>query len=302
MLVATSAAGFWYLAKPMAAYSDGFIGYTRDSGGVWLLGAGVVVAIACRLLARSTTWSARVRHTIPATLAIVVLLLAAYAYFFREPERTDGCLRRLRNANVRVVRDADWSGGGGARLGGPRSTLVLAGSGLLSHRDDVQRLLLLQDEDRARALLEHAPVSGLRASRADARSAAASCTPSHARPVPWRRLLAGAVAAALVLFASRLSFWRAAAPVRAHVEYAGLIPKLESLAGRFADDDLVDRRVEERVGHARAARCRSPTSTLATSSCSTHRGHPSARSRTSSRGRSRSTRTCSFSEAEERIC
>jgi len=36
-----------------------------------------------------------------------------------------------------------------------------------------------------------------------------------------------------------ISYWRAAAPVRAHVEYAGLIPKLESLAGRFGDNDLV---------------------------------------------------------------
>ena len=34
-------------------------------------------------------------------------------------------------------------------------------------------------------------------------------------------------------------FWRAAAPVRAHVEYAGLIPRLEALAARFGDRDLL---------------------------------------------------------------
>ena len=59
-----------------------------------------------------------------------------------------------------------------------------------------------------------------------------------ARPVLWRRLLAVAVAVALFIPLA-FSFWRAAIPVRAHVEYAGLIPKLESLADRFADDDLV---------------------------------------------------------------
>jgi hypothetical protein len=34
-------------------------------------------------------------------------------------------------------------------------------------------------------------------------------------------------------------FWWQARPVRAHVEYAGLIPQVERLAARFADDDLV---------------------------------------------------------------
>jgi hypothetical protein len=36
-----------------------------------------------------------------------------------------------------------------------------------------------------------------------------------------------------------VTFWRAATPVRHHVEYAGLIPRLEQLAGRFGDHDLV---------------------------------------------------------------
>ena len=33
--------------------------------------------------------------------------------------------------------------------------------------------------------------------------------------------------------------WRAAGPIRPHVEYAGLIPAVEKIAGRFGEDDLV---------------------------------------------------------------
>ena len=54
----------------------------------------------------------------------------------------------------------------------------------------------------------------------------------------WRRaprLLLGLVF--LVLLGSH--YVRVSRPVVEHVEYAGLIPKLEELAGRFADDDLV---------------------------------------------------------------
>src|SRR5688500_4323287 len=52
----------------------------------------------------------------------------------------------------------------------------------------------------------------------------------------------------MVVSASRLTactpliavaFWHASDPVRRHIEYAGLIPKMEALAGRFGDRDLL---------------------------------------------------------------
>ena len=46
-------------------------------------------------------------------------------------------------------------------------------------------------------------------------------------------------AVCLLFAALGAMFWRAAAPVRAHVEYAGLIPRLEALAARFGDRDLL---------------------------------------------------------------
>jgi hypothetical protein len=45
----------------------------------------------------------------------------------------------------------------------------------------------------------------------------------------------GLVVAAII----GVAFWRQSAPVRAHVEYAGLIPRLEALAAKFTDRDLV---------------------------------------------------------------
>ncbi len=58
---------------------------------------------------------------------------------------------------------------------------------------------------------------------------------ARARLAGWIRYAAGVA----VLTAIALSFWQAAAPVRAHVEYAGLIPRLEALAGRLTDRDLL---------------------------------------------------------------
>jgi hypothetical protein len=51
--------------------------------------------------------------------------------------------------------------------------------------------------------------------------------------------VAGAIALALVTIPIGLAFWRAADPVRHHVEYAGLIPHLEQLSGQIGDNDLV---------------------------------------------------------------
>jgi len=58
---------------------------------------------------------------------------------------------------------------------------------------------------------------------------------ARARLAGWIRYGVGAA----VLAAIAASFWQAAAPVRAHVEYAGLIPRLEALANRLTDRDLL---------------------------------------------------------------
>ncbi len=46
-------------------------------------------------------------------------------------------------------------------------------------------------------------------------------------------------AGAIVLAMSGWNYWNAARPIRRHIEYAGIIPRMEQLAGGFNADDLV---------------------------------------------------------------
>ena len=58
------------------------------------------------------------------------------------------------------------------------------------------------------------------------------------RPARWlngARLVAGALVVALLA----TTFWQQSRPIVGYVEYAGLIPRLEALAAKFADNDLV---------------------------------------------------------------
>jgi hypothetical protein len=61
--------------------------------------------------------------------------------------------------------------------------------------------------------------------------------PPSARRKRWQSI--AAVIGATVVLALGFQFWRASQPLLAHVEYAGLIPKLETLAKNFGDRDLV---------------------------------------------------------------
>lgn len=51
--------------------------------------------------------------------------------------------------------------------------------------------------------------------------------------------IARAVIGAVVVAGLAVQFWQASRPVAQHVEYAGLIPRIEQLAGTFGDRDLV---------------------------------------------------------------
>jgi hypothetical protein len=60
-----------------------------------------------------------------------------------------------------------------------------------------------------------------------------------ATPAPAWTAAVGSILVVAVLFPVGLTFWRHSAPIRNHVEYAGLIPKLEQLAARVGDRDLL---------------------------------------------------------------
>ncbi len=61
----------------------------------------------------------------------------------------------------------------------------------------------------------------------------------HPRRWPARSDMVRDAALVAALLPLALAFWTESRPVARHVEYAGLIPRLESLAARFGDEDLV---------------------------------------------------------------
>jgi hypothetical protein len=255
LLIASAIIGFWYLAKPMASYSEGFIGYTLDRGGLYMLAAGIVGAIACRVLARSAKWSAVVRAVIPTILAMGVVVLWVYGYFLREPGG------RTAAFDAYAMRTFAWYVtpiGLGAAIAGwallarrafwrdPAFFLtVTAYSAFFFYK---MRIVPEHFWSTRRFLAFTLPglmigLGGLVFTVAGSRTTADPAvddnqTKAGQRVAMWR--VAITVAVACVVFVPlAIAYWRAAAPVRPHVEYAGLIPKLESLAGRFGDNDLV---------------------------------------------------------------
>ena len=102
--------------------------------------------------------------------------------------------------------------------------------------------------------------------------------------------------------AARREYVARGASRRGHVEYAGIIPRLEQLAGSIGDDDLLIVESRDAAPTCTSWRCRSPTSTRATCSCSTRRCRTRRRSRRSSSGRARATDACSSSAAAAPTC
>ena len=68
--------------------------------------------------------------------------------------------------------------------------------------------------------------------------AAAAATWGLGERLRWRRTLSGAIGMVFILLLG-LQYVRAAAPVARHVEYEGLIPRLEAMAGWMGDKDLL---------------------------------------------------------------
>jgi len=258
LLIASTMFGFWYLARPMAAYSEGFIGYTRDRGGLYMLGAGIVGAVVSRMVARSAKWSAVVRAVIPTMLAIAVVVLWVYGYFLREPGG------RTAAFDAYAMRTFAWYvtpiGLGAAIVGwallvrrafwrDPAFFLTVTTYSVFFFYK--MRIVPEHFWSTRRFLAFTLPglmvgLGGLVFTAAGSRTTDAMAdrivddneTKARQRVSVWRVAIALAIAC-VVFIPLAFAYWRAAAPVRPHVEYAGVIPKLESLAGRFGDNDLV---------------------------------------------------------------
>jgi hypothetical protein len=254
-LAVVGGVGFWYIAVPMVAYSANYLTFTRDEGGL-ALGAGAVGAVALRRWLRQERWARTVRWLAPAGMATILVILATYAYFFREPEGP------LALHDAMALRSFAWYVTPWGLLGAVVGVAVLA-----QRRFWVAPALFMTVSAHAvfffykiRIVPEHfwttrrfltvlVPatvllVAGLVAWLLDAerlgrwrRRRSPDSTGGHG-PSPWLSAVT-AVLVVAILTPLGLAFWRASDAVRPHVEYAGLIPQLERMAAQVGDDDLL---------------------------------------------------------------
>ena len=249
-LAITSAAGLWYLMGPMRAYSAYPLGFIGDRGGWVLIGAGVAGAVATHRLLRIASVGAAVRRWLPAMLAVVLGALAVYAYVFREPAG------RTALGDAIAFRSFGWY------LTPWALGLAVAGTVTFTWRRFWHAPLFLTTFAvfsvfffyKTRIVPEHFWTS--RRFLAMALPGSLLLAMAFVHETIGKQIIAGttgrfralssnatAVIAALTTIAVALpmavAFWRASDPVRRHVEYAGLIPRLETLAAAVGDRDLV---------------------------------------------------------------
>jgi hypothetical protein len=234
-----------YLTRLMAPYAQYPLAFTRAVGFLWLALAGLAAMIGLQYVGRQP----QLRRWLPVGLMLMVGALSAYAYFLRQP---DGRLAIHDAASFRTFAWYTTRGG-----------LLLAVAGLmLAIRDRFWRdpalflsivLLGVFFFGRIRIVPEHfwmtrrflaiiLPVAMLSMVYAIVRAtdtAAAWWLARRGRSASLRdRIATGAIACVLIAPVA-WQFHLAAAPVRAHVEYAGLIPRLERLSQLFEEDALV---------------------------------------------------------------
>ncbi len=244
----TSAAGLWYLAGPMRAYFAYPLDFVHQRGGLTLAALGLVAAVVANWLLRRPVVHTFVRRVLPPALALCLAALAVYAYFFRQMEgrtalgdamafRTFGwyltpwVLALAVAGAVVMVTTRFWRD--------PEFYLTMATFSVFFF---YKTRIVAEHFWTSRRFLGVALPSALLLAMAGVRWASGGDAgpvdgPTQTRP-RWRSVTSGVLLAA-VATAAGVSFWRAATPVRHHVEYAGLIPKLEQLASRIGDRDLL---------------------------------------------------------------
>lgn len=197
--------------------------------------------VAGVLLRRSRTFTTQVRRSLPHLLTAVVVALAAYAWFLRAPEG------KLALHDAHSLRMFGWyvhpaaiaAALAGLALVGPRVFwrdpaffLVACGSAIFLF----YRIRIVPEHFWAtrRYVLIVLPAVLLML-------AATLLVPLANRdPHGDRRMLYGRYGLRLLVLALvAWGLWTATARVRPHVEYAGVIPRLEALASRFSPEDLV---------------------------------------------------------------
>jgi hypothetical protein len=235
-LAVSLAAAAVYFGGPMRVYFA--IPLMQVGGASGLLAVtGALVAAAMVLRRARAAWPAGIdllRRWVPRALAVVVAALAVYAYFFREP------VGLLAAHDAHAFRAFAWYVGPVVLAAAVACFVVLAWTrfwddpvlltaGALVSVFFFYKIRIVPEHfwQARRYLPVILPFACLMI-------AAGSFEAFRRRAaVPW---LAPAVA--LVAWAA-WSFAAATRPILHHVEYAGLIPAAERLAGEFSDRDLV---------------------------------------------------------------
>ncbi|MBI2834829.1 MAG: hypothetical protein HYX76_10440 [Acidobacteria bacterium] len=236
-----------YLTRLMRPYADLPLTMTRQLGLVWLILGALVALVVLWRAARSEPLASRLREWIPIGLGAIVAAAAFYAYFLRQPVdhvalHDAMSLRSFTWYSTRLALVLGVAGFGLVAIRrfwrDPALLLTLAGFALFTF----YKLRIVPDHFwMTRRFVAVILPGTLLCASALCMSPLAFWQAFAWPPRLQLRSRRAALVAVGALLAA-LTGWRylqASYPVRHHVEYAGIIPKLEALAARFGDDDLV---------------------------------------------------------------
>jgi hypothetical protein len=223
---------------PYAVLPRVFIGANR--GTLLLLAlAAAVVWLAGLWLRREPRFTAGLRRYLPHALAAIVIGLACYAWFLRQPEG------RLALHDAHALRMFGWYVHPAA-IAAALAGLAVLGPRLFWHDPAFfvtacgSAIFVFY---RIRIVPEHFWVTRrfvpIILPALLLMLAATLLVPLRSRAGARAAVISRYVLRAAVLALVAWSFWEAARPIRAHVEFAGVIPRLEAIASRFSDRDLV---------------------------------------------------------------
>ena len=251
VMAVTTAGGLWYLAVPMKPYSDWYLEFTRNEGW-WIVPAGAALALSFRRAMRVDRYAAVVRAVTPAALAASLSVLAIYAYFFRFSHG------RLAEPDAAAFRTFAWY------VTTPGLALAVAATAWLIARHFWRapvlfvivvvysvfffyKMRIVPDHFWASRRFVAVTLPGV--TLFIAAFAADLFSPERLeRWIPrWREggsrtLRARVVSAALTVCAVAplgAAFMENNAPIRLHVEYAGLTGHLRALLSRVGPNDLL---------------------------------------------------------------
>jgi hypothetical protein len=252
-LVASAVIGLWYLLGPLRAYAAYPLGFTRDRGGWWLVGACVLLAWLARRLLRVEAIAAATRRALPLGMALLIAALAIYAYFFRQEGgktalhdamafRTFGwyltpwVLAVTVLAVVVVTLRRFWRDPAFFLTISVISVFFFYKTRIVpEHFWSARRFLAVSLPGSLLCLAACADDLVDSARRWLANGHRANPAVGEHR---WQPIVAVSCVL-LVLTPVAITFWGMSSSVRGHVEYAGLIPQLEKLASRIGDRDLL---------------------------------------------------------------